>query len=50
VQREQIERQLYGWGEVMEASGVDMLIHHLRRELGRDLIYTYRGGGYSIPR
>jgi two-component system response regulator QseB len=50
VQREQIERQLYGWGEVMEASGVDMLIHHLRRKLGRDLIYTYRGGGYSIPR
>jgi DNA-binding response OmpR family regulator len=48
VSRERIEQHLYGWGEVVEANTVDVFIYNLRRKLSRDLIYTYRGHGYSI--
>lgn len=50
VSRKAIEQHLYGWGEVVEANTVDVFIYNLRRKLGRELIQTYRGSGYSIAR
>ena len=48
--REQIEQQLYAWGQEVESNTVEVHVHHLRRKLGAQLIQTVRGVGYSVPR
>lgn len=48
--REQLEQMLYGWGEGVESNTVEVYIHHLRKQLGKELIHTIRGVGYMIPK
>lgn len=50
LSREQLERQLYAWGEEVESNAVEVHIHHLRRKLQPALIRTIRGVGYLLPR
>ena len=48
--REQLEQQLYSWGQEVESNAIEVHIHHLRRKLGSGLIQTVRGVGYLLPR
>jgi DNA-binding response OmpR family regulator len=48
ISREQLEQQLYGWGEEIESNAIEVHIHHLRKKLGSDVITTLRGVGYVI--
>jgi DNA-binding response OmpR family regulator len=48
LSREQLEQQLYRWGQEVESNAVEVHIHHLRRKLGAALIQTVRGVGYRI--
>ncbi|HKJ77167.1 MAG TPA: response regulator [Gammaproteobacteria bacterium] len=48
--RERLEDGLYGWAVEVESNTVEVHVHHLRRKLGRDLIRTVRGVGYTVPR
>jgi DNA-binding response OmpR family regulator len=50
VTREQLEEALYGWDEGVESNATEVYIHHLRRKLGKELIHTVRGVGYTIPK
>ena len=50
LSREQIEQQLYGWGQEVESNAVEVHVHHLRRKLGTSLIQTVRGVGYLLLR
>ncbi len=48
--REQLEQQLYSWGQEVDSNAVEVHIHHLRRKLGTGLIDTVRGVGYILQR
>ncbi len=48
LSREQIEQQLYSWGQEVESNAVEVHVHHLRRKLGAGLIQTVRGVGYTV--
>ncbi len=50
MSREQLERQLYGWGQEVESNAIEFHVHHLRRKLGPGLIETVRGVGYMLRR
>lgn len=50
LSREQLEQQLYSWGEEVESNAVQVHIHHLRKKLGRDLIRTVHAIGYCIDK
>lgn len=50
LSREQLEGQLYAWGQEVDSNAIEVHIHHLRRKLGADLIETVRGVGYRVPR
>ena len=50
LSREQLEQQLYSWGEEVESNAVEVHIHHIRRKLGAALIQTVRGVGYILVR
>ena len=48
--RDQIEQNLYSWGEEVDSNTVEVHVHHLRRKLGADCIRTVRGVGCTWPR
>ncbi len=48
LSREQLEESIYGWGEGVESNTMEVYIHHLRKKLGKELIQTVRGVGYTI--
>ena len=50
LSREQLEQQLYRWGQEVESNAVEVHVHHLRRKLRPELIQTVRGVGYVMPR
>lgn len=50
MSREQLETSLYGWGDEIESNTVQVHIHHLRRKLGKDLIQTLHGIGYTVAK
>lgn len=50
LSREQLERQLYRWGQEVESNAIEVHVHHLRRKLRPELIRTVRGVGYVMPR
>jgi two-component system OmpR family response regulator/two-component system response regulator QseB len=50
LSREQLEQQLYSWGQEVESNAIEVHVHHLRRKLGSALIQTVRGVGYMVAR
>lgn len=50
MSREQLEQQLYRWGNEVESNTVEVHVHHLRRKLVPNLIQTVRGIGYTVKR
>ena len=50
MSRRSLEESLYGWEEGVESNAVEVYIHHLRKKLGKDLIKTVRGVGYTIQK
>jgi DNA-binding response OmpR family regulator len=50
LSRRFLEESLYGWDEGVESNALEVYIHHLRKKLGKTLIKTVRGVGYSIAR
>ena len=50
LSREQLEQQLYSWGQEVDSNAVEVHIHNLRRKLGPTLIHTVRGVGYMLQR
>ena len=48
LSREQLEQQLYSWGQEVESNAIEVHIHNLRRKLGQGLIHTVRGVGYML--
>ena len=50
LSREQLEQQLYGWGQEVESNAIEVHVHNLRRKLGPALIHTVRGVGYMLQR
>ena len=50
LSREQLEQQLYSWGQEVESNAIEVHIHNLRRKLGPALIHTVRGVGYMLQK
>jgi DNA-binding response OmpR family regulator len=50
LSREQLEQQLYSWGQEVDSNAVEVHVHNLRRKLGAALIHTVRGVGYMLQR
>jgi DNA-binding response OmpR family regulator len=50
LSREQLQQQLYSWGQEVDSNAVEVHIHNLRRKLGATLIHTVRGVGYMLQR
>jgi two-component system OmpR family response regulator/two-component system response regulator QseB len=50
LSREQLEQQLYSWGQEVESNAIEVHIHNLRRKLRPGLIHTVRGVGYMLVR
>ncbi|MDE2364287.1 MAG: response regulator [Hyphomicrobiales bacterium] len=50
LSRAQIEERIYGWGEEVESNAVDVLIHSIRRKLGKDVILNVRGAGWMVAK
>jgi two-component system OmpR family response regulator/two-component system response regulator QseB len=50
LSREQLEQNLYGWGQEVDSNAIEVHVHHLRRKLGPALIQTVRGVGYLLTR
>jgi len=50
LSRKFIEENLYGWDEGVESNAIEVYVHHLRKKLGKSLIRTVRGVGYTIPK
>jgi two-component system, OmpR family, response regulator len=48
MSRAELEERIYGWGEEVESNAVDVLIHNLRRKLGKDAIRNVRGAGWMV--
>ncbi len=46
--RSQLEERIYGWGEEVESNAVDVLIHAVRKKLGKDAIRNVRGAGWMV--
>ncbi len=50
VSKSRLEDVLYSWDDSVESNTVEVYIHHLRKKLGKDLIQTVRGVGYTIKK
>jgi hypothetical protein len=50
LSREQLEQQLYSWGQEVESNAVEVHIHHLRRKLGRRSSRPCAASATCVPR
>ncbi|MFT3906845.1 MAG: response regulator [Steroidobacteraceae bacterium] len=48
LSRAQLEENMYSWAQEIESNAIEVHVHHLRRKLGKDLIRTVHGLGYTI--
>lgn len=48
ISKEQLEDELYGWGEEIESNAIEVYISHLRKKLGATSIKTIRKQGYIM--
>lgn len=47
LSKEQLEQIVYGWDDV-DSNAIQVHLHNLRRKVGRELIRTIRGVGYTV--
>ncbi|MEO8847260.1 MAG: response regulator transcription factor [Casimicrobiaceae bacterium] len=50
LSRNDLEDRIYGWGEEVESSAVEFLIHTLRRKLGSEVVKNVRGIGWMVSK
>ena len=50
LSRAQLEERVYGWGEEVESNAIEVLIHSIRKKLGKDVIRNVRGAGWLVDR
>ena len=50
LSRDQLQQQMYSWGQEVESNAIEVHIHHLRRKLAVDVVHTVRGVGYTVQR
>lgn len=48
VSKEQLEDELYGWGDEVESNAVEVYVSHLRKKIGAGRIKTLRKQGYLL--
>lgn len=48
VSKQQLEDELYGWGEEIESNAIEVYIFNLRKKLGQHYIRTLRRQGYTL--
>lgn len=48
LSKEQLEQTLYGWGEEISSNSIEVHIHNVRKKIGKSVISTIRGIGYSV--
>ncbi|HJV67144.1 MAG TPA: response regulator transcription factor [Geomonas sp.] len=48
LSKDTLELRLYGWGEEVESNALEVHVHNLRKKLGKTMIRTVRGVGYTI--
>jgi DNA-binding response OmpR family regulator len=48
LSKEQLEQTLYGWGEEISSNSIEVHIHNVRKKIGKSVISTLRGIGYSV--
>jgi two-component system OmpR family response regulator len=48
LSRHQLEEKIYGWGEEVESNAIDVLIHYLRKKLGKNILRNVRGAGWMV--
>lgn len=48
--RSELELRLYGWGDEVESNAIDVLIHSVRKKLGKEAIRNVRGAGWMVLR
>ncbi|MBS0395722.1 MAG: response regulator transcription factor [Proteobacteria bacterium] len=48
LSRAQLEERIYGWDHGVDSNAVEVIIHKLRRKLGKDSIENVRGAGWRI--
>ncbi|MCF8198083.1 MAG: response regulator [Sulfuritalea sp.] len=48
LSRNELEEQIYGWGEEIGSNAIEVHIHNLRRKLGAERIRNVRGIGYVV--
>ena len=48
LSRHQLEEKIYGWDEEVASNAIDVLIHYVRRKLGKDVVRNVRGAGWMV--
>lgn len=48
--RDRLEERIYGWNQEVESNAVEVLIHYIRKRLGRDIIKNVRGAGWKVDK
>jgi len=50
LSRAQLEERVYGWGQEVESNAIEVLIHSVRKRLGKEVIRNVRGAGWLVDR
>ena len=48
LSRQQLQESLYDWDSAIESNAIEVHVHNLRRKLGKELVRTVHGQGYTI--
>ena len=48
LSKSELEEQIYGWDEEVASNAVEVIIHGLRKKLGKDAIKNIRGLGWMV--
>lgn len=50
LSKSELEEQIYGWNEEVASNAVEVIIHELRKKLGKDTIKNVRGLGWMVSK
>ena len=48
--KEQLENKVYGWNEEVESNAIEVIIHGIRKKLGKHSIKNIRGLGWMVSK